>query len=108
MANEDMDLAENLEEAMQVTFPPLKTPRVNGDDRLARIVSDVTNDTGRTSRLMAEQMQQVVANLERDLKDASEVRVLLDERINDIQSAIAAGKASLEVLGRIDRRPKGE
>jgi hypothetical protein len=96
-------LADELDEAMHVTFPPLRTP-IKGDERLARIVADVTTDTGRTSRLMGEQMQKVLANLERDLKDATEVKVLLEERIADIQSSLAAVKASLEVLGRIDRR----
>lgn len=98
MANEDAGLADELEEAMHVTFPPLKPPS-NGD---------YDTDTGRTTRLMGEQMQKVLVNLEADLKEAREAKTLLDERITDIQSAVAAVKASLEVLGRIDRRPKGE
>jgi hypothetical protein len=62
-------------------------------------IAKVTNpDTGRSSRSMEEQMQKIIAGLDREIADAEQVRDVVDRRINDLSKARAVAKTAYAML----------
>jgi hypothetical protein len=64
-------------------------------------VENATNpDTDRATRLMREQIEKIIAGIEKDIKEAEEVKSIIQKRIEDLNVTLSASKASLEVLNR--------
>jgi len=111
VANEH-EIANDLEKSVDIALKsisevapqPSVLSKGNGVNRaiateLGQKAMDASNpDTSRMSRDMREQMERIVAKLEADVKETTEIRDTINERIADLQTALKAAKASLELL----------
>ena len=66
---------------------------------IAQAVQEATDqDTDRATRLMYEQIQKIIEGFEREIKEANEVRDVAGKRIADLNTALSASRAALDVI----------
>jgi hypothetical protein len=96
--NED-DLAEELNDALDA----MDNDRPRNDKnwkptQTSPVVSATNEDTVRATRTMGNQMDNIIAGLERDIKEADEIRLRVIRRIEDLKRARLACLAAKETL----------
>lgn len=104
MNNDPLDRMSD-ELAKEMDLHPRTTPHiVKGPltpKGIAQAVEEATNkDTERTTRMMLEQHQKISEGLERQIAEATEVRDTITKYIGDLNTALNASKATVEVLTR--------
>lgn len=83
------DMVDQTERRLRAVPPP---PKVNS-------VTQATNeDTARASRNMLDQMNTIVAGLERELTECDVVRLNVLHRMHDLKLALDATRAAVETL----------
>jgi TATA-box binding protein (TBP) (component of TFIID and TFIIIB) len=98
--NLEKDLAAVMDESFKPdSFKPEQRPRLVKPGELTGVVGEATNaDIHRATRSMAEQMEKIVANLEKDIGQTNEVRNVVTQRILDLQKALNAAQDALSIL----------
>jgi hypothetical protein len=82
---------------------PVPSPSPLTPTGVSKVVASATDeDTQRAGRTMLEQMDNIIANLERDIAEEDKVRLTIVERIDNLNLARQACFAAKEVLkGRL-------
>jgi hypothetical protein len=87
--------------AMKQNMQPNTSPHILTPKGVAQAVSEATNsDTDRTSRMMLEQHMKISEGLEKQIEEATQVRETITKYIGDLNTALNASKATVEVLTR--------
>ena len=95
----DHEFATQLTEAMEEDDRKGSEPlRLRPGKVASAVEAAASEDTNRATRAMSEQMHNIIAGLENDIKEASEVRDTITRRIGDLNTALNACRASMEVL----------
>ena len=96
MANE---LGTGMEESFKDRRPRPVDPSKPANSPPAKSILDVINeDSGRTTRVMLDRLNGIVAGLERDIADADAVRLTVLHRIADLNLALAATRSAIESI----------
>jgi hypothetical protein len=90
-----------LDEAVRQNLHPRTTPHLIKPREVSNAVSEATNtDTDRTTRTMLEQLMKISEGIEHDIEEAKAVRETISQRIGDLNIALSANKAAIEVLSK--------
>jgi hypothetical protein len=79
---------------------PTPTPTTTPTNRNKIVADAVNEDFERSSHSMQQQMEVIIAGLEREIAEAKEIQATVAKRIKDLNLSLDASKAALDVLKR--------